>query len=343
MVGTVLRYILLIVVALDSSDRLLAAEEQDHNGNQYSLTSANFLTSEKELTSSIDVVPDIEIVEPGIIPPGGNLWALSIEEDWHLEEYLCAVELARKQSGNENLVFPFQDFRECLQPRHQEGVLVQVWREVENRLRKQGIEILESDEFVSPISGRAQYRGWYYCYINRKICGGRRRNQVAWWQGASRWKSRGGRHLGLDIIEFREEVSEISRIRAVANGVVYYSNTNLEGWGHALLLAFKKGGQKYLAVYAHLPETSRKWDGKVVEARQSLGVTGCSGNAGNTKGQCNNHCDVGKFFASDMHLHYEILRVTKKEKKPTPVNPLKVIPFKVEFSSKRRLVTCQKK
>lgn len=241
-------------------------------------------------------------------------------------EAICARNLAIATSGEADLIFPGQSFAKCMaRPATLSLAQEDAIRDLES--------LLGGDEFwdrmklaggghvVEPPMRNAQYRGWYYCYINKSSCGTDSQNVIRWDQRLSQFEGRpGNRHNGVDIFDEKHSDGK-SQIFAVASAKVFYRSVS--GWGHTLFLPFTKAGKSYYAVYAHLDPGAAALDGKVFSKGQLLFSTGCSGNAGNGKGLCNNYCKVGDAFRADEHLHFEVLERSSGGA-TTVVDPLSV-------------------
>lgn len=270
---------------------------------------------------------------PGVMPAQGTLDQLAREQGWTASEVKCAKRKARKRSGSEDLTFPFQSFEECLDARWKNDFFDRLSHQIEKEF---GANIFgEATAVVPPLRDPAHLRGWYYCYQNLSICAGK--NRVTWWTEPSKFKARGGKHLGVDLIHGKP--TESISIQAVVDGQLIYNNLNPTGWGHALIIPFSRGGKQYMAVYAHLPSTAKSLDARKVKAGDSLGLAGCSGNAGDGFGRCNSYCDVGTSRASDIHLHFQLLE--KKSNTTEAVDPATVIPLNLGQGPPRRLYVCE--
>lgn len=214
----------------------------------------------------------------------------------------CLTSQFRARNGSENVLKPFQVVKDC-----GAGLSAE-----QNAVVKEAIGRLESDPtlyatafdgFVAPVSNPT-YRGWYYCYQNPRICVGK--NQIYWWQQPSKFNERGGNHKGIDV--YGDDGQGATSLFAVTSGRAIFSNRDPNGWGNALLIPFEKDGASYFAVYAHLPATARSFDGKPLKKGDAIGVTGCSGNAGDGAGNCNTYCFWSGQARTDEHLHFEIIK-----------------------------------
>lgn len=268
------------------------------------------------------------------VPAQGSLWAISKQNDWSPSEYKCAERIARKRSGSASRIYPLQSFAECANLTSEQIHLERLFGLIEE---KYGAEVFTPFRVSgAPISGDVFYRGWYYCYKNPSICAGAQR--VTWWTDPSMYGARGGSHNGLDLMHGAPNES-IPLIAAV-DGQIIYNNADPNGWGHALIIPFEKDTEKYMAVYAHLPPSAKAMDGKKVKVGDSLGFAGCSGNAGDGNGKCNNYCSVSSASrASDIHLHFGVLK--KSPTGASPVDPLSILPFAIKTGPPRRLYVCQ--
>ena len=268
----------------------------------------------------------------GVIPAGGSLWTTAREQSWSRKEATCSYTLALKRTGTVNKVYPLQDFRTCMDS-EERGYAQDIWDLVDRKLGTRDYNAVT--QLVSPVAGATSYRGWYYCSRNPSVCSGD--NRVMWATELSRFGARGNIHKGVDLMS--PSKGENINLEAVANGQLIYHNTNPHGWGNALLLPFSYNSKRYIAVYAHLPETAKKLDGVKVIAAQNIGSAGCTGNAGNGLGKCNNYCSVGAFKASDIHLHFELLKDENGLK--IGVDPQSVINFAIGTEGDKKLYTCQ--
>lgn len=272
-----------------------------------------------------------------IVPAQGNLWAVARQNNWSAAEYRCAQKVARKRSGSVDRVYPFQSFAECADVDTTQAFTASLFESLETKF---GPGIFTPFRGSGPpIRGDIHYRGWYYCYQNPSICAGAKR--VTWWRDPSGFEARGGMHKGMDLIHGIPD--ENIPLLAAVDGQLIYNNSSPNGWGHAIIIPFEKDQIKYLAVYAHLPPSAKSLDGKIVKLGDSLGQAGCSGNAGNGSGQCNNYCRINAALnASDVHLHFELLKKDPNgATSNVPVNPTSVIPLTIKDGPPRRLYVCQ--
>ena len=287
--------------------------------------------------TGVNELPSLQNVlgAAGVSPIAANLWAFAAEEDWTSKERSCASKLARKRSGDPGLIFPFQSFESCLQDvefRVQQSIL-------DEAIEKYGDDLFlekSASKLVTPVEGGAKYRGWYYCYRNKKLCTGKQ--IIMWYDDSSKYKARGKRHGGVDLIDLGEGGE--TRVQAVATGRLIYNKRDLSGWGHALLLPFRKDSKRYFAVYAHLDKGVSKLDGEKVKAGDFIALSACTGNAGDGKGNCNDYCHVNGTYRTDNHLHFAVLeRIGGKTK---IVDPLKVVGFSVQEDNDKNLYRCKK-
>lgn len=321
----------------------LAQEIRKHFGawglDEY-MKSAQRLSRSSDGKSWIMHFPELSAVSSSrtLTAINSNLWAMDAEQGWSRVERRCIDKLALKRSGSLNKIYPSQDFSECLdEPRSlsadQERAIDAVGAQGEVYTAPAAVG------FGPPIAGGSNYRGWYYCYRTSSLCAGKQR--IIWTQKESMFSARGGRHGGVDIFDSNGDDENIS-IAAVTDGKLIYNNLDPTEWGHALILPFKKQNKSYYAVYAHLPAGAKSMDGKSVKLGDNIGVAGCSGNAGDGKGICNNYCVVNGGGRSDIHLHFETIEIaddgTRKK-----VDPTAVLNFTPVKNSDVRLYACDQK
>ncbi|WP_421693941.1 M23 family metallopeptidase [Aestuariivirga sp.] len=281
--------------------------------------------------------PDLASISSSRIltPINGNLWSMDAEQGWSREERDCINILVLKRSGSLNKIYPAQDFSECLESpgglsADQEKALDVVGADTG------AFSAASGTVFGPPIVGGSNYRGWYYCYTTSSLCAGRQR--IIWTQRESLFGARGGRHGGVDIFDSNGDDENIP-ISAISDGKLIYNNLDPTEWGNALILPFRKDNKNYYAVYAHLPSSSKSLDGKQVKLGDNIGIAGCTGNAGDGKGNCNNYCLVNGGGRSDIHLHFETIEIGDdgKRKKVDPTTILNFVPSK---NSDIRLYAC---
>jgi murein DD-endopeptidase MepM/ murein hydrolase activator NlpD len=160
-----------------------------------------------------------------------------------------------------------------------------------------------------------------------------------WWQKPGEFNDKSARHRGIDIHDLAGE-NEMVPLVAVANGTLKFDNSDAAGWGNTLILRFQKGGKSFLAVYAHLPDSAKAFDGQLVQTGDSLGYAGCSGNAGDGKGNCNTYCVVKGSKRSDVHLHFETIEVAT-DGNLKQVDPSKLLGFEIATGDDQRLYWCE--
>ena len=302
-----------------------------------------YLRSEKLIkrgTSAGEVVVDAPplsqmIAQPGTTPIFGNLWSLGKEQWWTRAEARCAARLARARSGTPRRIYPLQSFQSCLS---NDSFSAEQWKAINDVISKNGVDyqIAPSQTYAGPISGGSEYQGWKYCYRNPSVCMGPQR--IMWWQKPSKFDDKTPRHKGIDIHDLVGENETIPLV-AVANGTVKFDNSDAAGWGNTLILPFQKEGKSFLAVYAHLPEAAKALDGRLVQTGESLGYAGCSGNAGDGKGNCNTYCVVKGANRSDVHLHFEIIEIGI-DGNLKQVDPSKLLGFEIASGDDQRLYWC---
>jgi hypothetical protein len=315
----------------------LKSQSYDYIGNP---DAATFLLSQKTVNKLSDgtyhgILPSVDALGRGamFVRAWDNIDTIASFYSADTYERKCLHKLAKKKHGNVNLIYPMDDVGVCL------PVSVKVnarQSAIADKSLLNSININALAETLVPASpvDRPIYRGWYYCYRNTTMCAGK--DNVMWWQDASRFNARAGRHLGIDI--FGDDRLGGSDIYAVASGVLSYSANDLSNWGHAVTLPFTRNGETLLAVYAHLPPSAKELHGRAIKQGALFGVTGCSGNSGDGAGKCNTYCTYAGSPRTDEHLHFEVLKKTTTgwEK----VNPLLYIPLVVENSSQRFIARC---
>jgi murein DD-endopeptidase MepM/ murein hydrolase activator NlpD len=225
------------------------------------------------------------------------------------------------------LIYPGQDFTSCLldeeTPKDERArTLDELTRQLDESDYWNEFAPMVKGPLAAPMQS-PNYRGWYYCYINTNTCGTNAVNSIKWDPELSRFNGRLNQHKGIDIFAGNHDASGATQLQAVAAGKVFFRSVT--GWGNTVFLPFTIGGDRYYAVYAHLPDSAKAMDGRIVGSAESLGSTGCSGNAGNAQGKCNDYCEVDGSWRSDQHLHFEILDIAKGNK---PVDPETMLPSK---------------
>lgn len=161
---------------------------------------------------------------------------------------------------------------------------------------------------VYPLQGAAEYRGWY------QVAGS---TKSRWCPKQSKFdgpRANGKKHGAADLFSYGRE-----KLLAITSGNVEYRPPQPSGWGNHIYLYFKRNGQNYIAVYAHIDSSSAFSGVKNVTAGDIIGKAGCSGNAGNNDTcwrlfKCNNK------IAVEDHLHIELFSAKEPEKKLDPVS-----------------------
>ncbi|MCP2156375.1 UNVERIFIED_ORG: murein DD-endopeptidase MepM/ murein hydrolase activator NlpD [Rhizobium sp. SLBN-170] len=270
--------------------------------------------------------------EPGVIMPWDSVDTLGNYFDITGDNRACLAKKAKALNRSENLLRPYQLFDGCratgLTP-EQDAIIDEASK----------IAILKSlnafDGFTDPVK-QPNYRGWYYCYQNPRICSGK--DNIYWWQQPSKFNGRGGNHKGIDI--FGDDMQGATDVFAVTSGTLIFNNRDPNGWGNALIIPFDKDNQSYFAVYAHLPATAQKLDGKKVKKGDSIGTTGCTGNAGDGAGNCNTHCLWSGQRRTDEHLHFEIIK--RSDTGNESVDPIAVTNLSVASDNRSFRASCEK-
>lgn len=287
----------------------------------------------------------------GMLPSSNEIWfSKKLTFPWDtLETYArffdlqpheksCIVGTLRGGGRNQNQLRPFDYFPNCISATSESkpNVRDEILRDVDRRRGAlEPLNEVQADGFAPPISN-ATYRGFYYCYLNPRMCSGR--DQIIWWQEASKYHARDGKHGGVDLIG--DDFLGSTNIFAVVDGVVHFSNRDRLGWGNALIQDFQISGVTYYAVYAHLPDSARQLNGRKVKKGESLGVTACTGNAGDGNGNCNVYCHSNGMNRTDEHLHFEVLR--KGEAKNESVDPTSIIKFSIASDGQKTRYICEK-
>ncbi|RWQ57834.1 hypothetical protein [Mesorhizobium sp.] len=260
-----------------------------------------------------------------------NAVALNFSTVSYLKEFLelsgkeieCVEKRVLERSGNINLVYPGENFGSCLLDKGLSPAQQKAIEKLDADLSAQGFwtsEISASATLVPPINN-AQLRGWYYCYRQRGLCGSTANNMIRWDPKMSTFGGRpGGKHSGVDVFDTNHSNGK-SQIRSVAAGKAFYRNVG--DWGHTLFLPFRLNGKDYYSVYAHLDARARGLDGKIFRQNEVMYTTGCSGNAGDGQGLCNDYCMIGGVYRTDEHLHFEVLDRSTANK---PIDPKLVLP-----------------
>jgi murein DD-endopeptidase MepM/ murein hydrolase activator NlpD len=181
-----------------------------------------------------------------------------------------------------------------------------------------------------PMKGNPRYRRWYP----------QPDGTSKWCPKQSRFGGRGGDHKGVDL-----ESEGNAEIRAITAGNIEYNVVNdPNGWGNHIYLYFKRNGETYIAVYAHLDPGSQFTGTKAVKAGDWIGLAGCTGNAGG--GVCDRtHKCVGTdgqpFIAIADHLHLELKkRISQNPEKWEQVDPVKFFGWTVEHENETRCTNC---
>ena len=280
-------------------------------------------------------VPKVDVLRtrPGPILAWDSVDTFSSYFDLGLRERRCLVELANARRGSLERIYPFDDFEICLQGRSITLIQKQILTEIRRRISPQ--DLFEVSVFRPPVRN-AKYRGWYYCYRNTRLCAGK--DNIYWWQLPSKYGSRGNRHGGLDLIG--DDYLGSTKIYAIANGRLSFSAKDKFGWGNALVLPFRIGGVEHFAIYAHLPDDSRYKHNQRVTGGQSMGTTGCTGNSGDGRGNCNTYCEWAGQKRTDEHLHFEVVKLTngKFEK----LDPVSILNLKIHFKNRRFRAPCKR-
>lgn len=281
-------------------------------------------TSSASIVSRQDVLQFLE--DTPVARNYSNLSEMAEYFELTEDEHKCAISKVRGMTGSADLIYPGHNISDCLANEVEISEAKQkAVAEIDQVLDESGYWESFATASTTPVPpiANAQYRGWYYCYRQRTLCGTTARNVIRWQPDMSQFNARpGGRHNGIDVFDSKHAGGDSSLV-AVARAQVFYRN--VKGWGHTIFLPFKIGGDSFYAVYAHLDSGARNLDGKIFSQGQKLFSTGCTGNAGDGKGNCNNYCKVGDAFRTDEHLHFEILH---RNASPVnkPVDPTKIIP-----------------
>lgn len=271
---------------------------------------------------------------PPFVRAWDNVDTLGSFYDADAAERRCLQALATSLHGSADLLFPFDDVSRCLPENNTVNRVQSTIADKSLRNSILGDGLISALALTSPVTAPA-YRGWYYCYRNTSMCVGR--NNIMWWQAASKFKARSGRHLGIDI--YGDDGEGSTQIYAVTSGILSYSSADLTNWWHVLTLPFKSGNEILMAVYAHLPPSASRLHGKRVTAGEAIGTTGCSGNSGDGRGNCNTYCDYRGRFRTDEHLHFEVLK--KNDSGWEKVDPLSYIPKNISDKGSRFLARCK--
>ncbi|MCJ9720125.1 M23 family metallopeptidase [Agrobacterium sp. SHOUNA12C] len=241
------------------------------------------------------------IDDPSVVMPWDTVETIGKYFDITGRRLACFASNVRKKNRSADRLLPYQEFDICGSEVSDEQNYV-----IDEAARLSSLTTrTEFDGFVEPVKN-ASYRGWYYCYQNPRICSGR--ENIYWWQEPSKYNSRGGRHKGIDLYGGNGQGS--TNIYAVTSGTLIFSDHDSKGWGNALLIPFQKDNASYFAVYAHLPSSARSLDGRKINKGDAIGITGCTGNAGDGMGNCNSNCLWSGQKRTDEHLHFEIIKKT---------------------------------
>lgn len=250
-------------------------------------------------------------------------------------ERACVLRTLRSRHRSVNVVLPFDDLSSCFSDESvspmQSSILesIKLWRMQHGETNK-----VVAGSIGDPVENMA-YAGWHYCYRDPRLCTGQ--NNLFWYQKASEFGSRDGSQHGIDVIG--DDFLSSTTVKAVAAGKVWFSNRDGIEWGNALILPFEVGEKPYYAIYAQLPSTSADLNQKVVASGETLGNTGCSGNAGNGLGECNAKCRWSGALRTDDHLHFEI--ITEQDGKFEHVDPLVMLASKPTSDNRSVYIYCE--
>ena len=178
---------------------------------------------------------------------------------------------------------------------------------------------------VYPLQGDAEYRGWYHMTGTTKS---------RWCPKQSKFEGPrpgGAKHAGADLFSHRRET-----LLAITAGTIEYRPPQPAGWGNHIYLYFKRGGVKYVAVYAHIDASSQFSGPKSVVAGESIGSAGCSGNAGDA-GACWRTFRCHDKIAAEDHLHLELFRADDPDVK---LDPIAFFGWTVKFSDDQSCSEC---
>jgi murein DD-endopeptidase MepM/ murein hydrolase activator NlpD len=150
--------------------------------------------------------------------------------------------------------------------------------------------------YIYPINNTAEYRGWY------RVTSGPDAGKALW---APKWsKYQGprpsGPHGGSDLFGVSG-----TAVLAVTAGQIEWRPFH-PTWGNHIYLYHAIGGERHIAVYAHLDPSGAFGSPKPVAAGAELGKVGCTGNAGNN-GACWRDAKCNGKLSIEDHLHLELL------------------------------------
>lgn len=138
-----------------------------------------------------------------------------------------------------------------------------------------------------------KYRGWYL--------------SDNWRPDWSMFNARrpGSIHRGVDIFALSG-----SAVRAPVGGRLHIDpfsgGANNSSFGRSSVIEYTKNGVIHYVIFSHLSQTSGS-DKSIISSGAIIGATGCSGNAGHSKGYpCGSWQNRNRFGGRSDHLHVEI-------------------------------------